>query len=459
MNLSGIAEILDILDLHERKAARVLNMVPSENSMSGLAKLPMLLDVYHRYFFNTSLAPDEWNFRGSQDVALLETRYALPLLRELTGAKYVNLRPLSGLSGMAMVLSALGGGVGSKVLIVSPEQGGHYATGALAARLGLTTCFIGGPDAHTIDYEEIGVTLREHGPSLVYVDQSNCLFPLDVQELVRVTHSVAPDTLIHVDVSHWLGLILGGAFPNPLALGADSFGGSTHKSFPGPQKAIVATNREDLSGKLYQAQYEMISSHHFAATLSLGIALLEFKECGGDVYAANIVSNTKELGRCLYRLGLGVEAADRGFSCGHQLWIRTSVSGVDAYEASDRLYQAGLRVNVFPNLPGLPEPVLRLGVNEATYHGLQEHDMAELADVFAAAVLNRDSASSLAERVAALRGRYRRPYSFPSDDARLLPRIMRTIARVMAPDGAFELDQLLSLRADCTPAEPGHDRF
>lgn len=445
MDLSGIEEILDLLDLHEQKAGRVLNMVPSENSMSGLAKLPMLLDVYHRYFFNTSLAPDEWNFRGAEDVALLETKYALPLLRELTGAKYVNLRPLSGLSGMAMVLSALGGGVGSTVLTVSPEQGGHYATSGLAARLGLTTCYISGPDAHTIDYEEIGATLRKHGPRLVYVDQSNCLFPLDVQELVRVTRSHAPDTLIHVDASHWLGLILGGVFPNPLALGADSFGGSTHKSFPGPHKAIVATNREDVSRKLYQAQYEMISSHHFAATLSLGIALLEFKECGGDVYAANVVRNTRELGRCLHQLGIGVEAPDRGFSCGHQLWIRTSVSDVDAYEASDRLYRAGMRVNVFPNLPGLPEPVIRIGVNEATYHGLQEDDMAELAAVFAAAVLDRSSALSLSERVAALRRRYRRPYSFPSDDARLLSRVIRTIVRVMTPDSSFDLDQLLSL--------------
>lgn len=445
MDLNGIEEILDLLDLHEQKAAEVINMVPSENSMSGIAKLPMLLDVYHRYFFNTSLAPDEWNFRGSQDVALLEIKYATNLLQELTGARYVNLRPLSGLSGMAMVLSALGGGIGSKILTVSPEQGGHYATTGLAARLGLTSCYISGPDAHTIDYDGIGTTLRQHRPNLVYVDQSNCLFPLDVERLVQVVHGVAPDTLIHVDVSHWLGLILGGVFPNPLTLGADSFGGSTHKSFPGPQKAVVATNREDLNQRIYEAQYEMISSHHFATALSLGIALLEFKECGGAEYAANIVRNTKELGRALHQLGIAVEAPERGFSCGHQLWIRTSVSNVDAYAASDRLFRAGIRVNAFPGLPGIPEPVIRIGVNEATYHGLQEHDMAELADIFAAAVLDRGSALSLSERVAALRKRYSRPYGFPSNDARLLSRIMRTVVRVMAPDNAFDLDQLLSM--------------
>jgi len=410
-------------------------MVPSENSLSALAKLPMLLDVYHRYFFNTTLSEDEWNFRGSQDVAELETHYAARLLRELTHAQYVNLRPLSGLSGMAMVLSALGGPHGSTVLTVSPEQGGHYATSSLARRLGLNSCFITGPDAHTIDYEGIARTIRQHRPGLIYIDQSNCLFPIDVETLVAAAQSASSDIIIHVDVSHWMGLVLGGVLPNPLAVGADSFGGSMHKSFPGPQKAIVVTNRKDLWDRIYQAQYEMISSHHFAASISLGIALEEFKECGGQRYAAGIVQNTKALGRHLYEMGLGVEAPDRDFSCGHQLWIRTSGCDVDAYLAGDRLYKAGIRVNAFPELPGIPERVIRIGVNEATFHGLQLDDMRELAEIFVAAVLDREDAKQLAVRVAAMRARYFQPFCFPSWEPRLLSRVLSMVRLAMAPDG------------------------
>ena len=109
MNPASLEQVLDVLERHERNAKRVVNMVPSENSMSTLAKLPLLLDVYHRYFFNVAEADDGWQFRGSQDVACLETGFTLELLRDFTRAKYVNPRPLSGLSGMAMVLSALGG--------------------------------------------------------------------------------------------------------------------------------------------------------------------------------------------------------------------------------------------------------------------------------------------------------------------------------------------------------------
>lgn len=445
--IEGIENVLDLLERHEQTARQVLNMVPSENSMSALAKVPMLLDVYHRYFFNTALSEEEWNFRGSQDVGALESHYAARLLRELTRAQYVNLRPLSGLSGMALVLSALGGPHGSNVLTVSPEQGGHYATSALALRLGLKTCFITGPDAHTIDYEQIASTIRQYRPTLIYIDQSNCLFPVEIEKLVASARSVSGEIIIHVDVSHWMGLVLGGVFPNPLAVGADSFGGSMHKSFPGPQKAIVVTNRKDLWDRIYQAQYEMISSHHFAATISLGIALEEFKECGGPEYAASLVRNTRALGRHLYELGLGVQAPERDFSCGHQLWIRTSGCNVDAYAASDRLYKAGIRVNAFPELPGIPERVIRIGVNEATFHGLQLDDMRELAEIFTAAVLDKQDAAELAGRVAAMRARYLQPFCFPASDPLLLSRVLNLLRRALAPDASTAGDENFALGA------------
>jgi len=58
VDLEQISEILTRLEQHETRAARTLNMVPSENSMSALAKLPMLLDLHHRYFFNDGAAEE-----------------------------------------------------------------------------------------------------------------------------------------------------------------------------------------------------------------------------------------------------------------------------------------------------------------------------------------------------------------------------------------------------------------
>lgn len=408
----SVEDALDLLIRQEHSARHVINMVPSENSMSAFAKLPLVLDVYHRYFFNDSEDPDDWNFRGAQSAAPLETRLALELLRELTCAEHVNLRPLSGLSGMALILGALGGPPGSDVVTVAPEQGGHYATRDLAERLGLRVSFLTGPDPHTIDLDAAARMLRARCPRLVYIDQSNCLFPLDVAVLGDVVRDAAPGAVLHVDASHWMGLILGRQLPNPLDVGADSFGGSTHKSFPGPQKAVFATRRADLAAAVRATQFWMISSHHFAAAVSLGLALLEFKHCDGEGYAAQVIENAVGLGNALTAQGIDVLARDRGFSGGHQLWIRTTSGGVDAIEASHRLHAAGLRVNAFPELPGLPEPCLRIGINEATWLGLHGEDLDELADVFAAAVAGRGGADELAARVADLRARREPPYTF-----------------------------------------------
>lgn len=430
----SILEVVELLDRHERAAGHAINMVPSENSLSPIARLPLALDVYHRYFFNDLDKPDEWNFRGAEDVACLETRLAVPLLRELTGAPHVNLRSLSGLSAMTLILSSLGGPPGSTIVTVAPEQGGHYATARLAARLGLRAVFITGSDPHTPDFDALADMLVRERPTLVYIDQSNCLFPLDAGRLVETVRRVAPATLVHLDASHWLGLVLGGQMPNPLALGVDSFGGSTHKTFPGPQKAVFATLRADIAERVRAAQYFMISSHHFAATIALGIALLEFRDCDGDLYARRVVDNTLAMGSLLDAAGLPVVAAERGYSHGHQLWIDTAAIGLDGMSVSARLAAAGLRVNVLPDLPGLNHPAIRLGLNEATYHGLRRSDIHELAGVFAAAVFDAAPADQLRKRVADLRGKYRWPYSFVSREPDAAARCVELVSSAITGD-------------------------
>ncbi|MGH8900444.1 MAG: ATP-binding cassette domain-containing protein [Egibacteraceae bacterium] len=56
--------------------------------------------------------------------------------------------------------------------------------------------------------------------------------------------------------------------------------------------------------------------------------------------------HSRRLARLLQEGGLPVQAAERGFTAGHQLWLRPALVGVDARVAAERLYQAGVRVNV-----------------------------------------------------------------------------------------------------------------
>ncbi|MEU3450969.1 hypothetical protein AB0H29_27660 [Streptomyces thermolilacinus] len=428
-----LSDVVRLLAEHEEAAARTLSLVPSENAMSGLAKLPMILDPYHRYFFNETDDPARWHFRGAQGLRDVEMDVTVPVLERLGKADYVSVRPLSGLNAMTLALATLGGDPGSTVVTIGPENGGHYATPSVAQRLGLRVEFLHGPTPHELDLDHAAELLRRVRPTLVYVDQSHCLFPVDVAALVRTVREASPETLVHVDASHWMGLVLAGVFPNPLDAGADSYGGSTHKTFPGPHKALLFTRDADIEKRIRETQDYLVSSHHFGATLSLGMALLEFEEFGPR-YARAVVGHTRAFAGLLTARGLTVAAADRGHSAGHQLWLDTERDGIAPGLASDRLYAAGLKVNFMAGLPGFTGQGMRVGLNEAAYQGLTDEDLPELADVFAAAVRDELPAAGLADRVAALRA-------------------ARTPLGAALPEAAALLDQSLAL---ATRALRGH---
>ncbi len=57
-----------LLDL-DRNARSRINMTPSEDACSVVARIPFLLDAGDRYMFNPGLDPAAWNFRGAASPA------------------------------------------------------------------------------------------------------------------------------------------------------------------------------------------------------------------------------------------------------------------------------------------------------------------------------------------------------------------------------------------------------
>jgi glycine/serine hydroxymethyltransferase len=109
----------------------------------------------------------------------------------------VNVRPISGLNAMTLVLAALAGQPGSPVAVLSPGQAGHYATAGLAARLGLRPVLLTGPDPHTLDLQQVSDLLHQHRPLLLYLDQSHGLAPYDVHTITQVARQASPGTRVH----------------------------------------------------------------------------------------------------------------------------------------------------------------------------------------------------------------------------------------------------------------------
>lgn len=376
----AVDEMVARLDQAARKAERVVNLTPSETRMSPAAMRLLGSDFSNRYFFNEGHDPLFWEFRGGQEVGDVETAIAPALFAPLAGTTYVNLRPLSGMSAMQSVILAATR-PGDTVVSIAPEAGGHYATAAHIERLGRVAVMIGSaagqPDAEALH--------RVGSAALVYVDIQNTLHPIDVTGLAEELAAWASPALLHVDCSHTLGLILGGKHPNPLMQGADSYGGSTHKTFPGPHKGVLFTRTEELHDCYRAAQFDFLSSHHFGATLALAVVASQFAVYGPQ-YASAVVENADRLGQLLEAAGAGVIRADETHvTYTHQVWVDVGpVEQVSAITA--RLADGGIKINSQLRMPGVEGPLLRIGVNECTLEGAGEESVDLLARYIASAV-------------------------------------------------------------------------
>ncbi|MBM0202002.1 hypothetical protein JNW90_01890 [Micromonospora sp. STR1s_5] len=110
------------LAVQQDRAQRTITLIPSENSSSALARVAYLTDAANRYFFADG-DDGARRFPAGRAAGHVETHLAVPLLRHLTGAAHVNLRPLSGLHAMTLLLSALAS-PGSTVITVDPRRVG-----------------------------------------------------------------------------------------------------------------------------------------------------------------------------------------------------------------------------------------------------------------------------------------------------------------------------------------------
>ena len=413
--MSQIDRLFDILVEHEGKFNRSFSFIPSENILSPLARLAFLSDGFSRYFFDEKQMSGRWSFEGGSIIGRIQREILVPLFRRVGRAEHVNLHPVSGLTGMTLALAAFGGAPGSRVISIPVANGGHPDTRYVSEKLGYRVLDMPFTDWAHVDLDALRRMVRRKRPSLVYFDHATVLFPLDIEVLIRTIREAARAPVhIHVDTSHLNGLVWGGQLPNPLDCGADSYGGSTHKTFPGPHKAVLFTNDEVVADRLAQTAVNMISHHHIASVVALAITLVEFVECGGERYAARIRRNAKAFAKALEERGFDVQGKAWGFTDDHQVWMATPAA-LDTFQAASRLFQAGLVVNPYSPLPSLGGPGLRLGVNEPTRLGLGAEDLETLADRFADLLLAGRPVSEVAHSVAEQRRLHRPEFCFQDE--------------------------------------------
>ena len=275
----------------------------------------------------------------------------------------------------------------------------------------------------------------ENRPALIVFGKSMFLHPEPIRELRACLNDIPNySPLVMYDGAHVLG-ILGSLFQDPLTEGAEIVTGSTHKTFWGPQRGIIASKMPD--GAPFRKLWTEIvartfpgatSNHHLGTQLAMLAATIEMNAFK-DAYQAQVLSNARAFARACAVQGIPVEGGEaEGYTHTHQVIIRVSSFG-DAKEIASRLEANNIITN-YQALPGdetfYHPSGIRMGVQEMTRFGMKEPDFEGLARFIAGVVLKKNA---LAAEVAEFRKKFSSmEYCLTAEQTlRLAPRLLESV--------------------------------
>ena len=405
-------DITDIVALVEAQDAwrgqQTINLIASENAQSPAVRAIQNSDFMARYAEGHPNVGHQVNryYQGTQYIDQLETLARTELLA-LARCRQADVRPISGnAANTALALGYLR--AGDPTIVNATAAGGHIShntIGVFGRRLQIRGLSLNlkaakpipmhffplTEDLYHVDVAKSLDLIDRVAPRLIVLGKSLILFPEPVQELAAFCHERGIPILY--DGAHVLGLILGGAFQDPLREGATWLTASTHKTFPGPQRGVILADLDEAAERLYWPAADRgvfpgsSSNHHLHTLPALLVAIREMQQHGG-AYAAQIVRNAKALGQAVTDAGVPVEGRDFGFTESHQIAVNVTgygggVTAAQQLEASDIIVNYNMLP--FDTDPRNPSG-LRLGVQEMTRYGMQEGDMQRLASLIADAL-------------------------------------------------------------------------
>ncbi len=420
-----ISDIERILAQEETwRQTQAINLIASENTPSDAVRRVQNSDFMGRYAEGHPNENGHVNryYQGTQYIDQIESM-AHKEIMELFRVKQADVRPISGnAANTALALAYLRGG--DTVIANSTDAGGHISHGSVGVfgrriQNRGQSLKMGGKNAinlhhlpltedhYHVDAQKTIELIDQVSPQLVIMGKSLFLFPEPVSEVAAYCKTKQIPLLY--DGAHVLGLIVGGQFQDPLHEGATWMTGSTHKTFPGPQRGVILGNLDPEDEKKYWPAADRgvfpgsSSNHHLNTLPALLVATREMQQYGRD-YAAQIVRNAQALGSSLDRLGTPVEAREFGYTRSHMIAVNVAQWG-GGVEVAKQLEANDIIVN-YNMLPGDDDPRnpsgLRIGVPEMTRFGMDEHAMGELAQLLHDGITGKN----VKVQVNALRARY-----------------------------------------------------
>lgn len=293
----------------------------------------------------------------------------------LLGAETLSMRLLSGLHAHIVLFMGLTE-IGDKVLFLPENAGGHTSGRDILDRLGLIIEEIPYDCVNQrIDREECLTKIETFKPDIVFVDRSEGLI---YEDLTWLGNNVSCYKIF--DASQYLTNIICKDYYTPFDMGFDLMLSTLHKNLPGPQRALVCSKRNDERWQRLRSKISTyVSNMHFYTIYSAGLLLGHYKEL--QTLSKDILKNAVLLEHELDKAGVPVVTrhVTENEPPTHHCWIKPPTQD-KTFELYLVLEQLGLLTN-YRLLPYEIGYGLRLGLSGATRSGLQEKDIAPLAEL------------------------------------------------------------------------------
>lgn len=377
-------QIEKLIKAEEKRQKSAINLIASENYVSDDILKALGSKLTNKY---AEGYPGRRYYGGNEVIDKVEQLCidrALKLFKLKPANWHVNVQLLSGSPANFALYSALVP-LGGKIMGMKLTSGGHLTHGhplSMTGKLWKPLQFELDAKTEVIDYKALEAVAMVERPDIIVCGFTAYPRIVDFKKFRAIADKCG--ALLHVDMSHFAGLVAGGAYPSPFPY-ADSVMTTTHKSLRGPRQAILFVKKDErgFDKKLDKMVIPgLFGGPHENNIAGVAIALKEADTPAFKKYAVQVVKNAQALAGELQKLGWHVIS---GGTDSHLILMDTWMEGkgVSGSDASKKLEKAGIIVNM-NTIPGDPRSVMdpsgiRLGTCAETTIGKKEKHMIAIA--------------------------------------------------------------------------------
>ncbi|MQA98703.1 MAG: serine hydroxymethyltransferase [Actinobacteria bacterium] len=382
-----------------------IELIASENFSSTAVLAALGTPLTNKY---AEGYPGKRYYGGCEYVDVVEN-LAIERAKKIFGAAHVNVQPHAGAQANAAAYFAFLQ-PGDTFMGMELAHGGHLTHGShvnFTGKLFNVVSYGVRKEDELIDLDEVRDIAKKNRPRLIVAGATAYSRIWDFEAFRGIADEIG--AIFVVDAAHFIGLVAGGAHPNPVEH-ADVVTCTTHKTLRGPRGAMIMCREEHASvidKSVFPAWQGGPMMHSIAAK---AVALAEAATDEFRTYAHQVVANARAMAATFREEGLRVVS---GGTDNHLMLVDVRPFELTGKVAEERLDAVGITVNknAIPYDPEKPfiASGIRIGSPAITTCGMKEGEASEVARLIAVALRDESRADEVAGRVEELTTRFR-PY-------------------------------------------------